>query len=416
MRTIVGTENIYQQTVHLEQEDLRRHLYAVGESGSGKSSFLLSLLIQLIEQGQGVALLDPHGDLAGALLDHIPPGRIQDVVYFDPGDTHFPVGYNPIQKVTKDDVQKVVQSIDNAFKATWPDTYGESSNRYIFTNLLRTTLLSNISTFLSVRRTLTDEAYQAHTLRGTKDISVKEFWNEWESFKDRDRINFAWSTKNKLGQFLQDPMMRNILGQERSSLKARQIMDKKQIFIANLSKGRVGHLNSRLLGALLVQEFYRAAMERIDTPEEDRNDFTMVVDEFQNFVSESFENILSEARKYRLSLVLAHQYMNQLTEGVKHAVFGNAGSMLSFRVGYEDAIELSRHFDRPPANFVELPRYETLSRILKNADKVDYRLKMLDPNEYPKHYRKDTIIEESRKKYGTPRGEIEGKLQRWYEV
>jgi type IV secretory pathway TraG/TraD family ATPase VirD4 len=311
----IGRNASTNQPLFQSAEDRRRHTYVIGQTGSGKSTLLFNMAVQDIQQGRGLAFFDPHGQEAEKLLDYIPPERVGDVIYFSPKD--FIIPFNPLDKHQK---TRTLQTVDSVFHSLWPTTYGESANRYTFLNMLRTALFLPDPSFLTVRQLLQD-GYHG----GIQDEAVREFWEEWETFPPRDRVAYAWSTRNKLGQFLMDPRMRAILCQK-TKIKAKTIMDKHQIFIANLSKGAIGHLNMRILGSLLVAEFLRYALARAQ-PE----DFYLYLDEFQNFATETFETILSEARKYRLNLILAHQYLDQLDRDLQSAIFANAGTWLSFR-------------------------------------------------------------------------------------
>jgi len=353
-------------------DDLRQHLYVIGKSGSGKTTLLRNVILHLIESGEGVGLIDPHGDLASDLLDYIPRHRIEDVVYFDPADAEFPVGMNVLK--SSGPRHLVVSGIVSAVKSIWASSWGPRLEYILYAALAALIECTNVS-LLGLQRMLADARYRNWVLKQVTDPMVRWFWlHEFENYDRRFLSEAVAPVQNKIGQLLMAPQLRNVLGQVTRAVDARIAMDRGQIFIANLAKGRLGEDKSNLLGALLVSEFHVAAMSRADLPEDDRRDFRLFVDEFQSFATDAFASILSEARKYRLSLTLSHQYTGQIPEEVQRAVFGNVGSLISFRVGQSDAEILEREFGKefPASQFTQLANHHVLARIL--SQRIKYQV------------------------------------------
>src|SRR3989338_1693089 len=330
----------------IKQDDRRRHMYVVGSTGMGKSEFLKSMAIQDIEAGRGVCFIDPHGDTAEALLDYIPENRIKDVVYFDPDDLQFPIAFNVMEAVGGFDYRHLVASgLLGVFKKIWGVEAWSGRMEYILNNTILALLEYPNSTILGINRLMSSKEYRKKVVNNIKDPIVKSFWtDEFAKYADKFATEATAAIQNKVGQFASNNVIRNILGQEKSKIDIRKIMDEGKILIVNVSKGKIGEDASRLIGAFLITKIQLAAMSRVDIPESDRRDFFLYVDEFQNFATESFASILSEARKYHLSLVMAHQYIKQMEEHVMDAVFGNVGTIVSFRVGAEDAEFLEKWF------------------------------------------------------------------------
>lgn len=330
------------------KEDRRSHLYILGKTGMGKTTLLENMVLQDIYNGQGVCFLDPHGDSSEYILNRIPHHRQNEVVYLDPADIEFPIGLNILESQNGQEPYLVASTLMAVFNRIWGGTWS-SRMEYILNNTLLALLETPGNTLLSVVKMLTDNEFQKRTVEKLVDPLVRNFWvKEYANFNSRYRQEAISPILNKIGQFFSSEIMRNILGQEKSTLDLREIMDQRKILIVNLSKGRLGEDNSNLFGSLLVAKLQTAAMSRVNLPEEKRQDFFLYVDEFQNFTTDSFASILSEARKYRLNLILAHQYISQLEESgnekIKNAVFGNVGTIISFRLGYKDALELSKEF------------------------------------------------------------------------
>ena len=395
--------------------DERHHLYLIGKTGSGKTTLLRNLIVQHIAAGHGVGLIDPHGDLAEELLDCIPPCRADDLVYFHPGDLDFPIGFNPLANVPPDERHLVASGIVGAFKSIWRDSWGPRLE-YILYNSIAALLDCPNTSLLGVNRLLTDSAYRRRVIRHVRDPFVRAFWTEeYESYDARFQREAIAPIQNKLGQFLLNPVVRNILGQVRSKVSIPFMMNRERIFIANLSKGRLGADKAALLGSLLTTQFQLAAMARVNQPEHERRDFFLYIDEFHNFTTDAFASILAEARKYRLCLSLSHQYIDQLPLPVRQAVLGNVGTLVSFRIGNTDAEVLSREFGEtfPPANFVDLDRYEVLVKLMENgANPEPFRARTLAPIEH-RVGKREKLIARSREKYAALRADVEAKIERW---
>lgn len=402
--------------VSLSTTDRRQHVYVIGKSGTGKTTLLRNMILQDIEAGRGVGLIDPHGDMALDLLDHIPGHRAEDVVYFDPADAEHCVGLNLIARVDPARRHLVASGIVGAFKGIYPDFFGPRME-YIFYAAVAALLDCENVSLLSLQRMLSDASYRAWVVKQVKDPVVRNFWErEFESHDKKTKAEMVSPILNKVGPLLMSPQLRNILGQVRTRIDARFMMDRGKIFIANLAKGKLGADKSSLLGALLVTQFQLAAMSRSDLPESDRRDFFLFVDEFHSFVSDSFASILSEARKYRLCLTLSHQYLDQLKEDVSDAVMGNAGTFLSFRVGHNDAKTLAQAFGEvfPPKHFSGLDNGEICAKILTRGRDTDPFVARTRPPQGKRHGRCDAIIRRSREKYSTPRAIVEAKIRRWF--
>lgn len=398
--------------------DHRQHVYTIGKTGSGKTTLLRNLLIQHIEAGQGVALIDPHGDLAEDLLNHIPSHRSRHVVYLNPSDLEHPIGINLLANVPPDSRHVVASGIVAAFKSIWRDSWG-ARMEYILYNCLAALLDCENATLLGVPRLLTDPDFRAWVVRQIRDPFVKNFWlDEYEKYDERFRREAISPIQNKVGQFLMNPPIRNILGQVKSKIDFRFIMDDRRIFIANLSKGKLGADKANLLGSLLTTQFQLAAMSRSDIPEHERQDFFLFIDEFQNFTTDAFASILSEARKYRLCLTLSHQYIDQLSLEIRQAVFGNVGTIISFCIGSTDAEVLEKEFggEFPHSRFTDLDRFEILVRLLQDGiSSVPFHAFTLPPVA-TNYLRRDNLIRQSRAKFGTHRHVIEEKIMRWLAV
>jgi hypothetical protein len=395
--------------------DLRQHLYVIGKTGSGKTTLLRNLILQHVAYGHGVGLIDPHGDLAEDLLCHVPPRRADHLCYFNPGDLEFPVAMNLIGNVAPDDRHLVASGIVAAFKGIWRDSWGPRLE-YILYNAVSALLDSQNATLLGINRLLVDAKYRAGIISQVEDPFIRAFWQEeYESYDPRFQREAIAPIQNKLGQFLLNPVVRNILGQVKTKVSIPFVMDHERLFIANLSKGRLGHDKANLLGSLLVAQFQLAAMARADRPEEERPDFHLFIDEFQNFSTDVFASLLAEARKYRLCLTLSHQYIDQLSLPVRQAVFGNVGTLIAFRLGYADAEVVEKELGKafPAAALADLDRYEAMVKLLEDGtNRTPFRAKMLPPTEN-RVGQKTRLIARSRERFATPRHIVEDKLNRW---
>ncbi len=399
----------------LRVEDARHHAYIIGKTGSGKTTLLRNMILQHLYLGHGLALLDPHGDLADELLDHFPPSRTDDLIYFNPGDLEFPIGLNLLANVPPDDRHLVASGIVAAFKSIWRDSWGPRME-YILHNALLALLDCQNTSLLGVNRMLTDAEYRAWVVRQVNDPFVREFWtDEFASYDARFMREAIAPIQNKIGQFLMNPPIRNILGQVKSKIDFRFMMDTGRVFIANLSKGKLGADKANLLGSLLTTQFQLAAMSRANVPEHERRDFHLFIDEFHNFTTDSFAAILAEARKYRLCLTLSHQYLDQLSPEVRQAVFGNTGTIISFRIGHTDAELLAKEFANTfiPAQFVELDRYQIFIRLLENGvASTPFPAKSLSAIE-TRHRRRRKLILRTQERYSQRRTSVEKRLHRW---
>jgi len=399
--------------------DRRRHLYIIGKTGMGKSTLLENMIFADIQAGKGVAVVDPHGDLADAVLNFVPSGRTNDVVVFDPSDRDFPVAFNMLENIDPSLNSIVCSGLVGIFKKIYGESWGPRLE-----HILRNTILSLLeyqnTTMLGIPRILQDKQFRARVVRKINDPIVKSFWeNEFEKLEPRQRIEAISPILNKVGQFLSSPIIRNILGQPKSAIDLRFAMDKGKIVIVNLSKGKIGEDTSSLLGAMIITKFQLDAMSRANIPEKDRKDFYLYVDEFQNFATDSFATILSEARKYRLNLTMANQYIAQMPEEVRDAVFGNVGSMVSFQVGFDDAEYISGQFGEEvlPNDLVSLSKYTAYSRLLIDGmPSKTFSLDTLPPPDLePDEGRRDKVIRLARERYSTDRAVVEDKIRRWSE-
>ncbi|MFN3650393.1 MAG: type IV secretory system conjugative DNA transfer family protein [Armatimonadota bacterium] len=330
---------------------------------------LASVLRQDLEAGHGVGLIDPHGDLAARVLALVPPERQDQVLYFNPADTEYPVGYNPLAVRSPRQKPLVASGVVGVFKKLYGESWGPRLEHFIRHSLLAL-LETPEPSLLMLPRLLTDENYREQVLRHVRDPVLRSFFEEeYARYDPRWRAEAISPVLNKVGQFLASPVVRNIVGQRGPGFDLRKFMDEDGIFIANLSAGRIGEDNAALLGGLLVAGFQLAAMSRADVPEEERRDFFLSVDEFQHFANDAFVSILSEARKYRLSLTLSHQYLDQVPPGILAAVLGNVGSLAVFRVGAPDttrlAKELAPSFDAQ--DLVHLPNYRSCARVTRDG-------------------------------------------------
>jgi CxxC-x17-CxxC domain-containing protein len=408
-------------TFGIKKDDRRRHMYVIGKTGMGKSNMLENMAIQDIRNGEGVCVVDPHGEFAEKMVRAVPSERINDVVYFNPADSEFPIAFNILESVDEDKKNLVASGMMGVFKKIWPDVWSPRME-YILNNTILALLDYPGSTMLGVNRMMSDKDFRKRVYPKIKDPVVKSFWiNEFDQWEDRFRKEAVAAIQNKVGQFLSSPVIRHIVGQPKSTIDMREIMDSGKILIVNLSKGRIGEDAMRLLGGMVVTKIQLAAMGRVDMEEKDRKDFFLYVDEFQNFATESFANILSEARKYRLSLILAHQYVNQLifdgNSTVRDAVFGNVGTIVSFRVGAEDAEYLEKEFE--PVfmmnDIVNLAKYNVYLKLMIDGIAGDAfsatTLPPVDLSDVKENEEK--AIKVSRERYGRSRKEIEEKIARW---
>lgn len=401
----------------IKTDDRRRHMYLMGKTGMGKTTVIENMIIQDIQAGKGVALVDPHGDIAEKILDFIPSHRINDVVYFNPSDYEFPIAFNVMETVAQEHKHLIASGMVGVFKKLWADSWGPRLE-YVLRNAILALLDYPGSTLLGVMRILVDKNYRKKVIAKIQDPVVRSFWvEEYSKYPDRFQAEAIAPIQNKVGQFLSTALIRNVVGQVKSTINIREIMDNKKILIMNLSKGRVGEDSSALLGAMMITKIQLAAMSRVDLPEKDRVDFYLYVDEFQNFATESFANILSEARKYRLNLIIAHQYIEQLDEKVSAAVFGNVGTIMCFRVGAADAEFLVKEFTPffEEDDLVNLTKYDIYMKLMiDGVSSSPFSASTLAPlSEEQKQHNAQKIIGVSRERYSKPKDEVEDKIARW---
>ncbi|MEK7610599.1 MAG: type IV secretory system conjugative DNA transfer family protein [Patescibacteria group bacterium] len=405
----------------IKLDDRARHVYVIGKTGMGKSTTLENMAIQDIQNGHGLAFIDPHGSTAEKLLDYVPPERVKDVIYFAPFDLDHPISFNVMEDVGKDQRHLVVSGLMSAFKKIWVDAWS-ARMEYILTNILLALLEYPGSTLLGVNRMLADRDYRKKVVDNITDPGVRAFWvDEFAKYTERFAAEATPAIQNKVGQFTSNPLIRNIIGQAKSSLNFRQIMDGQKILIVNLSKGRMGESNANLLGSMLITKLYLTAMSRAGAaPEEMRRlpPFYLFVDEFQSFANESFANILSEARKYKLSLTMAHQYIEQMSEEVRAAVFGNVGTIIVFRVGPFDAEVLEKIFaptftqeDIVNLGFAQI--YLTL--MIDGVGSPPFSAVTLAPIPLLQESNKEKIIVHGRESYAEDREVVEKKIVAWHE-
>ena len=404
-----------QRKFGIRLDDRRRHMYVVGKTGMGKTTMLENMVLNDIYAGHGVGVVDPHGDFAEKIINYIPPHRINDVVYFNPADLNYPIGFNILEMINPDHKHLVASGLMGVFKKIWVDMWS-SRMEYILNNTILALLDFPNTTLLGINRLLSDADYRKRVVQTIKDPVVKSFWNiEFASYNDRYRQEAVAPIQNKIGQFLSASVIRNIVAQVKSKIDIRNIMDERKIFIMNLSKGRIGEDNSKLLGGMLITKIQLAAMERVDTPEDERADFFLYVDEFQNFATESFSHILSEARKYHLGLIMAHQYMEQLDETVLAAVLGNVGTISTFRVGSTDSEVLAKEFAPVflEEDLINLPKYNIyLKLMIDGVASRPFSADTLPPIGYPTDSF-EKIVKVSRERYAVAREDIEDKIMSW---
>lgn len=400
----------------IKVDDRRRHFYAIGKTGMGKSELLKNMAVQDIQEGRGMGFIDPHGEAVDFLLDFIPQNRVKDVVYINPADTEFPIAFNVMEQVPAMFRHLVASGLMSVFEKIWPEVWSERM-KYILNNTILALLEYPDSTILGINRMLADPEYRQKVVENLTDPVIKTFWTqEYARYTQRYEVEATAAIQNKIGQFISNPLIRNLLGQTRSTIDMREAMDSQKIFIVNLAKGTIGEDNSRLLGAMIITKLQLAAMSRVNMPEEDRKDFFLYIDEFQNFATESFVNILSEARKYRLSLILGHQYIAQLDETVRDAVFGNAGTLVSFRVGADDAETLEKEFSPTflMDDFVNLNKYHIYVKLMIDGIAGHpFSAETLPPPPHPETSFRSEIIRWSRERYGTPVANVEEQIAAW---
>jgi len=405
----------------IKRKDRRQHVYILGKSGTGKSALMFNMIIQNIENGDGVCMVDPHGENVEAILSAIPPHRMKDVVYFNPADTDFHIGFNVLELIDPKYKHLVASGLMGIFTKIWANAWS-ARMEYILNNAILALLDTPGSTLLGIPRMLVDKDYRQKIITNLKDPVIKAFWvHEYEAWQDKFRNEAIAPIQNKVGQFLSTSIIRNIVGQSISTINIFDIMNEGKIFLVNVSKGRIGEDNSSLLGGMIITKIQLAAMERVRIPENERKDFYLYVDEFQNFVTDAFAGILSEARKYRLNLTVAHQYTAQLisdkNSSVRDAVFGNVGTMVVFRVGADDAEFLEKEFEPEftPQDIVNLPNFKVyLKLMIDGVTSRPFSAKTLPPMIKSGNKEvEEEVIKSSRDLYCRSREVVEREINDW---
>jgi Type IV secretion-system coupling protein DNA-binding domain len=410
----------------IRKEDRLRHMYTIGKTGMGKSTLLENMAIQDIQNGEGMAFLDPHGKTAELLLEFVPEHRIKDVIYFAPFDLEHPVALNVLEDTAPGDEssqsirsQFIVSGLMSTFKKIWKDQWS-ARMEYILNYTLLALLEIPEATLLDVNRMLSDKAFRKDVIERLKEPTVKAYWEkEFASMTDKMIAEAVPAIQNKVGQFISNALIRNIIGQTRSSFDFRKAMDERKIIIFNLSIGRIGEDAVNLLGSLFVTKIYLAAMSRADMSDREMKDvpnFYLYVDEFQNFINDSFAQILSQARKYKLGLIVAHQYVKQMTEIVHDAIFGNVGTMIAYRIGAEDADAFEKEFKPTflPEDFTNIGRFQMyLKLMIDGVTSSAFSATGMGPWPEPEQSFVKEIIESSRALYSHPRKEVEDHILKW---
>ncbi len=405
----------------IKRKDRRQHVYILGKSGTGKSVLMFNMIIQNILNGEGVCVVDPHGELVEGVLSAIPENRLKDVIYFNPADTEYHIGFNVLELIDPKYKHLVASGLMGIFTKIWANAWS-ARMEYILNNCILALLDTPGTTLLGIPRMLVDKDYRQKIISNLKDPVIKAFWvHEYEAWQDKFRNEAIAPIQNKVGQFLSTSIIRNVVGQANSTINIFDIMNEGKIFLVNVSKGRIGEDNSALLGGMIITKIQLAAMERVRIPEDERKDFYLYVDEFQNFVTDAFAGILSEARKYRLNLTVAHQYTAQLvsdkSSAVRDAVFGNVGTMIVFRVGSDDADFLEKEFEPEftPGDIVNLPNYKIyLKLMIDGITSRPFSAKTLPPMVKSGNKEiEDEVIRNSRELYCRSKETIEREINNW---
>jgi hypothetical protein len=412
--TPIGTTNFRNKSIPfgIKDKDRLNHIYVIGKTGTGKSTMLLNMAISDIQRGNGIAVIDPHGDLAEKLLDYVPKARIKDVIYFNPADENYIIGFNPLQDIPEGQAHLVVAGLIATFKKIWMDSWGPRLE-YILRYALMTLCNYPDATLLDIQPLLTNYLFRAKVLSYCTDQYLLAFWhNEFDKYTPQLRAEAISPVLNKVGLFNAIPQLRNVIGQTITTFNIQDVMDGGKILICNLSKGKLGEDASTILGSVLVNAILLAALNRASIEEQNRKPFYLYVDEMHSFVSLSIAEILAEARKYKLSLFLAHQYIEQIHEKIRFAIFGNVGTMIIFRVGADDAKHLTQEVDPPfgEQDLINLPRYSMyLKLMIDGATSKPFSAETMPISHY-KYSLKETIIFSSNGQYGKEREVVENEI------
>ena len=401
----------------VRQEDKFRHMYIVGKTWTGKSTFINNMIISDMRAGNGLCLLDPHGELVDDLLEYIPSNRINDVILFDVGDAEYPIGFNLLQADNEDEKNRIASGVVSTFQKLFDNSRGPRLE-YILRNVVLSVIDYPNATLMHILRILTDKEFREEVISHVKDPVLLKFWNnEFNRWQDKQREEAVWPITNKVGQFLSSRLVRNIFGQPRTKLSIRRAMDEGKIILVNLSKGKIWEDNANMIGSLLVTKIQIDAMGRADMAKHLRKPFYLYIDEFQNFATKSFATILSEARKYKLSLIVANQYTSQLDEAIKDAIFGNVGTIFSFTLWYDDASVMTSQFKELVStnDLISLPKFTAYTRLMVDGVSSDpFSMKTLPPfvSEWDiEHIEK--IRKQSRQRYAMEREQLEALMNAW---
>jgi len=382
--------------------DRLRHIWTVGKTGTGKSTMIANMVIDDFKKGRGVAVIDPHGDLCDDILDYIPKSRINDTIYFNPADKEFPIIVNPLEVVNREEAELVVSGLMSIFTKIWENVWS-ARMEYILRNCFMTLSEVENSTLEDVLRLLSNNSFRNRTLAKINDQSLINFWkDEYEKMPERLQKEAISPIQNKVGQFVTSPLIRRIISPPKSTISLDTVMNERKILIANLSQGRLGEDNAALLGATLITKFQVTAMRRVDVPKEERTPFYLYVDEFQNFATESFVKILSEARKFGLALTLANQYMAQIPPEVQKAILGNAGSLIAFSVGAEDAAIVFKEYAEvfSQNDLINLRNYQIAIKLMIDGHSTRPFLANTLPLPVSRNQNRQKVINVSRERYG----------------
>ncbi len=391
-----------EQIFGIRETDRRRHVWVVGKTGTGKSTLIQNMAIDDFKKSRGIGIIDPHGDTCEMILDYIPSHRINDTVYFNPADRDYPISINPLEVTNREEAELVVSGLMSIFTKVWANVWS-ARMEYILRNSFLTLSHVENTTLADVLKLLSDKGYRDKILEKVNDASLIHFWKmEFDRMPENLQKEAIAPIQNKVGQFVTSPLIRRIIGNPKSTIQIDEIINSGKIFMANLSQGRLGEDNSSLLGAMLITKFQLASMRRVDTPEEKRRDFYLYVDEFQNFATDSFIKILSEARKYRLNLMLANQYMAQIPESVQKAILGNVGTIISFSVGAEDAGIIHKEFAEvfSENDLVNLSNFQIAIKLMVNGESAMPFLANTLPLPISRNNNREKVLRVSRERWG----------------
>lgn len=417
--TLLGKTDYRGQEIRfgIKDEDSFRHLYIVGKTGTGKSTFLSNMIKSHMYTNKGLCLIDPHGDLVDTVMEHIPSWRTNDVILFDVADTQNPIGFNLLQYSNEEEKNIIVSGVVATFKKLFGNSWGPRLE-YVLRNVMLSVVEYPNATMMHIMRVLTDKNFREEVLEHVQDPIVMKFWRtEFDKWSDNQRNEAIAPITNKVGQFLSSAVVRNIFGQPMSKLNMRKVMDEGKILLINLSKGKIGEDNTEMIGSFIVTKLQIDAMSRANIPEKERRPFYLHIDEFQNFATDSFAVILSEARKYRLALIVANQYTSQLSETIRDAIFGNVGSMISFNVGFDDAVEIAQQFKGllTANDLISIPKFRAYIRLMVDGIMSDVFSMSTLPLSQPEQSQeiKDKIRTQSRQRYAMERSKLEELIKIW---